>query len=147
MLVWVIVIVGLVVVVAGALVAVGRVTNELEHTISPAELRVDDAVAAVAEALPFEVAAQISHDDVERIIGWVLDWFDEVGLASDFGEELAGDWVGDRTVTVDETEAADRIVARAVRTGSALDAVHVTVVVDEFMAYLRDIGAIAGEVG
>ena len=31
-----------------------------------------------------------------------IDWFDQVGLASEFGEELGGDWVGDRTIAVDD---------------------------------------------
>ena len=147
MLVWVIVATGVVLVVAGALVAVGRVTGELEHTPAPALLRIDDAVTAVAEGLPLEVASTLSHADVGAIVGWVLDWFDDAGLASEYGEELGGDWVGDDTVTVDEVAAAEYAVARAIRSTLDLDAVHVTVVVDELMTYLRDIGAIEGEVG
>ncbi len=145
-MVWVIAVVGLLAIVAIALAAVGRVADELEHTVAPAELRVADAVEAVAEAVPFEVAAVISHADVDRVIRWVLDWFEQSGLASDFGEELGGDWVGDATVTVDEVGAADYTVARALEEEPPLDAVHVTVVVDQFFVYLRDIGAIADEV-
>ena len=147
MLVWVILIGGAMLVVAGALVAVGRVTAELERTVAPALLRVDDAVIAVSDALPFEVAAVLTYDDVERVIGWVLEWFDEVGLVSEFGEELGGEWVGDATITVDEVGATEAAVARALGRTAELDELQVTVVVDQFMRYLRDIGAIADEVG
>ncbi len=132
-------------VVAVAVAAVSRVSIELEETIAPALLEVDDAVEAVAEAIPYEVSAVLSHTDVDQIIRWVLDWFDSLGMASDFGEELGGDWVEDDEAVGDEISAVDHAVARAVSQRADLDAVHVTVVVDEFLRYLRDIGAIGDE--
>ena len=127
---------------AVAVAAVSRVSIELEETIAPALLEVDDAVEAVAEAIPYEVSAVLSHDDVGLVIGWVLEWFDSLGMASDFGEELGGDWVLDDEAVADEIGAADAAVARAVAQRADLDPVHVTVVVDEFLRYLADIGAI-----
>ena len=132
-------------VLAVAVAAVSRVSIELEETIAPALLEVDDAVEAVAEAIPYEVSAVLSHEDVDQIIRWVLDWFDSLGMASDFGEELGGDWVEDDEAVGDEISAVDHAVARAVAQRADLDAVHVTVVVDEFLRYLRDIGAIGDE--
>ena len=121
-------------------------TSELERTVAPALLEIDDAVEAVAEALPFEVSAQLSHADVDKIVRWVLDWFDELGFVSDFGEEFGGDWVVDERVVVNEVAAAEEAVARSLHKRPHLDPVHVTVVVDELFSYLRDIGAVGDEV-
>lgn len=145
-MVWVLVVIAALIVAAIAIVAVGRVTADLEHTVAPALLEIDDAVEAVAEALPFEVSAVLSHEDVAQIIGWVLDWFDEIGLASDFGEELGGEWVDSDRVVVDEVRGSEQVVARAIAEQPGLDPLHVTVVVDELFTWLRDIGAIGGEV-
>lgn len=142
---WIILGVGALAVLAIAYAAVSRVSTELEGTMSPALLEVADAVEVVSEAVPFEVAAAVSHDDVETVITWVLRWFDELGLSSDFGEELGGYWVEHDTVVVEEVTAADFAVARAVSKRPDLDAVHVTVIVDEFLVYLRDIGAVGDE--
>lgn len=143
---WLLIAVGAIVVVAIAVAAVGRVSVELAGTVAPALLEVDDAVEAVAEALPFEVAASVSHADVDRVIRWTLDWFDEIGLASDFGEELGGEWVQAERVVADEIGASDYAVARAIRSRSDLDPVHVTVIVDEFLSWLKEIGAVGDAV-
>lgn len=145
-MIWLAVVIGGMLVVAVAVVAVGRVSAELEGTMAPALLEIDDAVEVVSEALPFEVSAVVSHEDVTTVVSWVLEWFDQLGLASDFGEELGGDWVVDERVVVDEVGAADHAVARSLATGSTIDPVHVTVIVDAFVTYLRDIGAVGDEV-
>ena len=145
-MIWLAIIAGTLLVGVVALVAVGRVSVELEGTVAPALLEIDDAVEAVAESLPFEVSAVVSHTDVGTVIGWVLEWFDQLGLSSDFGEELGGDWVVEERVVADEVGAAEYAVAKSFSSGSDLDPVHVTVIVDSFVRYLRDIGAIGDEV-
>ena len=145
-MVWALIAFAAVCVVLVAIGAVSRVTAELDQTVAPALLEVDDAVDAVADALPFEVSAQLSFGDVDLIVRWVLEWFDDLGLASEFGEELGGEWVVDDPVVVNEVAAAEHAVAQALAKRPKLDAVHVTVVVDELFTYLRDIGAIGGEV-
>jgi hypothetical protein len=145
-MIWLAIIAGTLLVAMIALFAVGRVSAELEGTVAPALLEIDDAVEVVAESLPFEVSAVVSHTDVATVIGWVLEWFDQLGLSSDFGEELGGDWVADDRVVVDEVGAAEHAVARSLSAGSDLDPVHVTVIVDSFVGYLRDIGAVGDEV-
>jgi hypothetical protein len=144
--IWVLLGLTAILVVAIALAAVGRVSAELAETVVPALLEVDDAVHVVAEALPFEVAAALTHEDVDQITRWSLDWFDEIGLASDFGEELGGEWVADERVVADEIGLVDAVVARSVTERPDLDPVHVTVVADELLRYLRDIRAIGDEV-
>ena len=145
-MIWIAIAVASLLVVGVALVAVSRVSVELEGTIAPALLEIDDAVEAVAEALPFEVSAVISHGDVDTVIGWVLDWFEDLGLSSDFGEELGGEWVVDDRVVADEVGAAEHAVARGLDEESRIDPLHVTVIVDAFITYLRDIGAVGDEV-
>lgn len=146
-MIWLAVIVGLVLVVGIAVFAVARVSVELEGTMAPALLEIEDAVEVVAESIPFEVSAVVSHTDVDEVIRWVLDWFDRLGLVSDFGEELAGDWVMEEDqVVVDEIGVVDYAVARGVEDRPDLDSVHITVIVDAFVNYLRDIGAVGDEV-
>jgi len=143
---WLVALVGLVLIIGLAIVAVGRVSVELEGTMAPALLEVDDAVEAVAEALPFEVSAIVSHDDVQTVIVWVLEFFEELGMSSDYGEELGGDWVVADRAVADEIGVVDHVVARGLATSANLDSVHVTVIADEFISYLRDIGAVGDEV-
>ncbi len=145
-MIWLAVAVGTLLVAAVAVFAVGRVSAELEGTVAPALLEIADAVEAVGDSLPFEVSAVVSHEDVDTVIRWVLAWFEQLGLSSDFGEELGGDWVLEDRVVADEVGAADFAVRQAVASGSTLDPVHVTVIVDSFITYLRDIGAVGDEV-
>jgi len=144
--IWLAIVVGLILVVGIAVFAVARVSVELEGTMAPALLEIEDAVEVVAEAIPFEVSAVVSHEDVEQVIGWVLDWFDRLGLVSDFGEELGGDWVLDDSVVVDEIGVVDFAVAHGIEQRPDLESVHITVIVDAFISYLRDIGAVGDEV-
>jgi hypothetical protein len=145
-MIWIAVFVGLVLIAAIAVFAVSRVSVELEGTIAPALLEVDDAVEVVAESLPFEVSAVVSHDDVRQVVDWVLDWFDELGMVSDFGEELGGEWIREERAVADEIGAVDYAVARAIDEDTDIDSLHVTVIVDSFVRYLRDIGAVGDEV-
>ena len=98
----------------------------------------------MAERLPFEVAAKISHDDVARILRWHLDYFEEVGLASEYGEELGGEVVA---------PDAEPVVARGgrcrrlrggpgARRGPRAQALQVVCVLDLQLHYLDEIGAI-----
>ncbi len=145
-MIWLALVVGAVLVIGIAVFAVARVSVELEGTMAPALLEIDDAVEVVAEVIPFEVSAVVSHEDVDEIIRWVLDWFDRLGLVSDFGEEMGGDWVVEDQVVVDEIGVVDYAVARGVDDRPDLESVHVTVIVDAFVNYLRDIGAVGDEV-
>lgn len=145
-MVWIVALLGLIAIVVIAVVAVARVSVELEGTIAPALLEVDDAVEVVAEAIPYEVSAVVSHEDVHQVILWVLEFFEQLGMSSVYGEELGGDWVLDDRAVADEIGVIDHAVARGMSTNSDVDAVHITVIADEFISYLRDIGAVGGEV-
>jgi len=144
--IWLLAILGFVGIVAIAVVAVARVSVELEGTVAPALLEVDDAIEVVAEALPYEVSAVVSHENVQSVVVWVLEFFEELGMSSTYGEELGGEWVEGERAVADEIGAVDYAVARSIETSSKIDAIHVTVIVDAFVSYLRDIGAVGDEV-
>jgi len=148
---WLFFLIGAVVVLVIAFVALGQVIGRLENERPPAVFEVVAAVDWIADRLPDEVTARLSYDDVGRIVGWHLDWFNDVGVASRHGEELAGDdMVSDGAVAVEEV-AVDAIVARAIAEAeaspdSAIDAVDVVCVLDLQMRYLAAIGAVGDEV-
>jgi hypothetical protein len=133
-----------------AAVAVGAAVNRTAAQPPPAVLQLDEAVDWIADRLPFEVAAEISHADVRRILLWQLDYFDTIGLASDGGAELAGEAVPvdhDLVVVADDDAAVDYVVERASAAGGELSALHVVCVLDLQMQYLREIGAVGVEAG
>ena len=142
-MIWLIVAVGAVAVVVIAFVAVGVAVGRLEQETAPAVYRLSDAVDYVADRLPDEVTARISYDDVRVVLGWHLDWFAAVGLATSHGVEL-----GDSAVAVDEmavadTDAAcDAVVARSLQEGGP-DPVDVVCILEAQLSYLAEIGALS----
>ena len=142
-MIWLIVAVGAVAVVVIAFVAVGLAVGRLEQETAPAVYRLSDAVDYVADRLPDEVTARISYDDVRVVLGWHLDWFAAVGLATSHGVEL-----GDSAVAVDEmavadTDAAcDAVVARSLQEGGP-DPVDVVCILEAQLSYLAEIGALS----
>ena len=145
-MIWLIVAVGAVAVVVIAFVAVGLAVGRLEQETAPAVYRLSDAIDYVADRLPDEVTARITYDDVRVVLGWHLDWFAAVGLATSHGVEL-----GDSAVAVDEMAVADTgaacdaVVARSLQEGGP-DPVDVVCILEAQLSYLVEIGALsAGE--
>ena len=142
-MIWLIVAVGAVAVVVIAFVAVGLAVGRLEQETAPAVYRLSDAVDYVADRLPDEVTARISYDDVRVVLGWHLDWFAAVGLATSHGVEL-----GDSAVAVDEMAVADTdtacdaVVARSLQEGGP-DPVAVVCILEAQLSYLAEIGALS----
>ena len=143
---WVFFVVGAVVVVAIALSAVGRVVGQLETERPPAVYELAAAVDWIADRLPDEVTARLSYDDVAQVLTWHLDWFGTVGVASEHGEQLAGDDVQHEGSVAVEDAAVDAVVARSLAAGETIDAVDVVCVLDLQMRYLREIGAVGDTV-
>ena len=138
---WIFFGIGAVVVVAIALVAVGRAVARLEIERTPAVYDLNDAVGWIGDRLPEEVTARLSYDDVGLIVGWHLDWFAEVGAASRYGQEQAGEGVRTDGAIAPDDAAIDAVVARSVAEDGP-DAVDVVCVLDLQFAYLRAIGAV-----
>jgi hypothetical protein len=129
-----------------AAIAVNAAVDRTAAQPPPAVLELDDAVEWIAERVPFEVAAQISHDDVRQILLWQLDFFDSIGLAAEGGAELGGEVVpaDHAAVVADEQDAVDFVVERALASRRDLTPLHVVCVLDLQMQYLREIGAVGG---
>jgi hypothetical protein len=132
------------IVFAIAAATVGTVVARLADAPRPTVLQVDESATWIADRLPFEIAAEISHDDVRRILDWHLDYFADIGLATDHGQELGGSAVplGHAPVVGSTDESIDYVVSRALAEGAELTALQVVVVLDKQMEYWQEIGAI-----
>lgn len=126
------------IVVAIALVAVGRATAELSASPPSALFDLDQAVGWVADRLPDEVTAQLSYDDVGDLLGWHLDYLEAKGVAADGS---AGTPVAGPAVAADD-EAVAYVLARAEEAGLEVTDDEVVEVVEAAEAYLVAIGAV-----
>ena len=148
-MIWVLVAVGVLLVVAIGLFAVGGAVHRTEGELAPAVFEVHDAVDWIAERLPEEAASRLTYDDVVLLAGWWLEYVATQGLASEHGQELGGAAAGGAPAAA--AAAVDYVVARALdvseEQGGALDSVAVVVALDLLGVYLREMGAIGGPVG
>ena len=109
-----------------AAVAIGREGARL-HGQSPRPVfDMDEAVEWIGDRLPFEVSAELTHDDVRQIVQWSLDHL-QVG---------ADDEV---LVVADETVAYVQVRARDA--GFGWTERQIETVLDTQAAYLEAIGA------
>ncbi|QGG95897.1 hypothetical protein [Actinomarinicola tropica] len=125
-----------------AAVAVGRVTFDLAHDPQRAVFDVEQSVAFVAEALPSDVTAELSFDDVTIILRLFHDYLHERGVATTAGEH---DEV-DAPQVVDPSEGVERIVARAAAAGRSYRRSDVEAVVEAQMEYFAAIGVVGAPV-
>ena len=72
---------------AVAAVAVGRATFSSAVTARQSVFDLDEAVEFVADRLPSEQQARLSHDDVREVIGWSLDELEASRVAYERDEE------------------------------------------------------------
>ena len=131
------------VVVAIALVAVGRVTAQLEAQPPPSLFDMDEAVEFVAERLPYDVSAALSYDDVQQILGWQLDYLENKGVAAPTEQELVLEQAaGTAPLVADDDEGLAYVIGQAGEAGLEVDDVQIVAVVEQFMDYLGAIGAV-----
>jgi hypothetical protein len=142
---WIFFAVGAVAVTLIAFVAIGQVVGRLATERPPAVYDINDAAMWIGDRLPEEVTARLSYDDVGLVLGWHLDWFNEVGVSSRYGQELAGEEVRREGAIAPEDGAIDAVVARSLAAGGP-DAVDVVCILDLQLAYLRAIGAVGDAV-
>jgi hypothetical protein len=90
---------------------------------------VDEAVEFVASALPEDVSARLSYEDVEALLGWHL-----VHLAGREGE-----------VDIVDDEVVADLVARAAADGREIVETDVRAVLAAEVAYLSAVGALDPE--
>jgi hypothetical protein len=123
-----------------AAVVVGREARRLDGVPPHPVFDLDEAVTWVAQHLPFEVGAVLSHDDVRRIIDWNLEFFRTKGVSGN-GHTAQPDG----PVVVGGAETVDYVLARAATSGDPYTAAQVHAVLDAQMTYLEAIGAIGPE--
>ena len=129
------------IVFAIAAVVIGREARRLDAVAPNPTFDLDEAVQWVADNLPFEVSAVLSHDDVRRILDWNLEYFRMKGVSGN------GHSVGsDGPVVVGGAETVDYVLTRARALGSPYTPTQVHAVLDAQLTYLEAIGAIGPEV-
>lgn len=144
-MIWVFAVVGLVAVVVIGLVVVGGETARLATVARPAVFDLGEAVEFIADRLPFESQARLSHDDVRWILLADADLLEESTAGP---PERRYPWsrkpeVGEMPVeVVDEVSAVARILAAAESSGMDLADDDVVAVLDTRLEYLRAIGAV-----
>lgn len=132
-------VVGLLVVFVIAAVAIGRESHRLSAQAPRPVFDLDEAVAWVAEQLPFEVSAVLSHDDVDRIMRWHLEHLQRVH-AQEPGADAPGLPPSPFSV-MGEHEAVDGLLARASAEEFDYTSDQVQAVLAAELRYLERIGA------
>jgi hypothetical protein len=135
-----IIVTALVVLVVG-LVAVGRLAGQLAAQPRPAVYDRAEAVEFVADRLPDDVTAQISYEDLERLLQWHLDYLADRGVAREQGDNE----VASGPLVAAEDDALASVIGRCGDEGLEVDDVWVAQVIEGNEAYLAAIGAIGSE--
>jgi hypothetical protein len=133
-------VVALVVIFVVAAAVVGREARRLDAVPPRPTFDLDEAVTWVADHLPFEVSAELSHEDVRRIIDWNLEFFRMKGVSGN-GHTVPSDG----PVVVGGAETVDYVLARARAIGAEYTPPQVHAVLDAQMSYLEAIGAVGPE--
>ena len=124
------IVLAVVVVFVIAAVAIGRETSRLAVQSPRPVFDMDEAVEWIGDRLPFEVSAQLSHDDVRQILRWSLD---HLAVSAD-----------DEVLVVDE-ETLAYVQVRARGGGHAWTEAEIQAVLDAQLLYLEAIGAAGPE--
>jgi hypothetical protein len=123
-----------------AVVVIGREARRLDAVPPRPVFDMDEAVAWVAEHLPFDVSAVLSHADVRNIIDWNLEFFRSKGASGNGSTPHF-----DAQVVVGGAETVDWVLIKAQQLGAGYTAAQVHAVLDAQMTYLEVIGAIGPE--
>jgi hypothetical protein len=139
---WIIFGVTAVVILVVAIVTIGWVVGRLSVEPPTSVFDEDEAVEWIADRLPYEVAAQLSHDDVRSLVLWHLEYLECEGVATESAFEDAP-----ADVVVGDDDALGYVLGKASEAGLEADDVQIVAVLETERAYLRAIGAIGPEVG
>jgi hypothetical protein len=123
-----------------AAVVIGREARRLDAVPPRPVFDIEEAVAWVANHLPFKVSAVLSHNDVRNIIDWNLEYFRTKGVSGNGSSpHLEG------PVVVGGAETVAWVLAKAESLGTSYTPEQVHAVLDAQMSYLEAIGAIGPE--
>jgi hypothetical protein len=123
-----------------AAVVIGREARRLDAVPPRPVFDLEEAVAWVADHLPFEVSAVLSHEDVRNILDWNLEFFRSKAASGNGSSSHAED-----QVVVSEAESVEFVLTRSASAGSAYTPAQVHAVLDVQRTYLEAIGAIGPE--
>jgi hypothetical protein len=142
--VWVFAVIAALLVFAIAAATVGREAFRLGHQPPPTIFDFDEAVLAVADALPEEVQGRLSYEDVRELVGAELDHLRDKGLFALPGDAASDNAAGDEgdDVVVADDEAVAVALREAEAAGLDVTDADVFLVVDALHAHLAEIGAI-----
>jgi hypothetical protein len=133
----VLIVLGGVLVVVIALVAVGREAFTLGAQPKQAHFDLEEAVQFVADQLPDEVTARLSFDDVRSLLRWHLEYL------RDRGVPIRRDQAGrGGPVVVEDDEGIAFVLGRADAEGLEVTDTEVAQVLDAELSYFEAIGAI-----
>jgi len=127
---------------AVAAVVVGREARRLDAEPPRPVFDPDEAVEWVANHLPFEISAVLSHDDVRQILDWNLQYFRAKGVSGNGSSPHI-----DAPIVVGGAETVAYVLDQADRTGTEFTPEQVHAVLDAQMSYLEAIGAVGPEAG
>ena len=127
----------LAIIFAIAAVVIGREARRLDAEAPHPVFDLDEAVEWVANHLPDDVTAQLSHDDVRQILRWNLEFFRSKGVT----QNGKGPHEPATNIVVAGGETVDHVLRKAAESGADYTAPQVHAVLDAQMAYLQAIGA------
>lgn len=123
-----------------AAVVVGREAHRLDAVAPRAVYDLDEAVDYVADHVPPESQARLTHDDVRALLRMHMARLHDKGLQPpavvDRPQDIA------EPVVVEETTDAGDLIGRAEAAGLEIDDVDVLNVVDAHLEYFEAIGAV-----
>jgi hypothetical protein len=137
---WAFAIIGLVLIVVIGLVVLGRETARLAAVARPAVLDLNRAVEHIADHLPADVQARLSHDDVRWILLADADLLESRSVEAPLGE------TDPDALVIDEDDAVARLLEAADASGRDLADEDIVAVLDGRSAYLDAIGAVGPQV-
>ena len=138
---WIIFVVTAVAILVIAVVTVGWAVGRLSVEPPTSVFDEDEAVEWIADRLPFDVAAQLSHDDVRQLVVWHLDTSTPRGWPpSRPSPKPPTPWWWARTTGL------AYVLGRATEAGLDADDVQIVAVLETERAYLEAIGAIGPQV-
>jgi len=122
-----------------AAVVIGREAHRLDAVAPRATYVLDEAVDYVADHLPAESQARLTHDEVRRLLQLHMGQLRRYGLQPPVAVDQVQDIDG---VVVEETDAAGYLIGQVDAAGMDVTDVDVVNVVDAHLAYFEAIGAV-----
>ena len=132
--------VAVVAVFAIAAIVIGREAHRLDSVAPRATYVLDEAVDYVADHLPADSQARLTHDEVRRLLVLHMAQLRRYGLQPAVAVDHVQDI--DDEVVVEETDAAGYLIGQVDAAGMDVTDVDVVNVVDAHLAYFDAIGAV-----